>query len=174
MKKGIAILLITVLVIDLTSCTSYKQLSTRQDFEFYQNNDHIQVLEIRSKKDSIIVFNEKFPGKLENKQVYGIRQKQFPYNAADSIIFTAQDQNAAYIRNNRVHYKIISHDKSGFTCISSDTIRMSFSDITQMNVKKIDPLKTTLLIVGLSALIIGKSVYLLSTDLTINGGLGGI
>ncbi len=32
MKKGIAIELIAILVIDLTSCSSYKQLSTRAGF----------------------------------------------------------------------------------------------------------------------------------------------
>ncbi len=38
MKKGIAILLVAILVFDLTSCSSYKQLSTQQDFEIYQAN----------------------------------------------------------------------------------------------------------------------------------------
>jgi hypothetical protein len=171
MKKGIAILLITILVIDLTSCNSYKQLTTQQDFEIYQEKKQVQILEIHSKKDSIIVFNEKFPGKMENKQVYGIQQKRFPYNASDSIIFTGQDHNATYIRNNGVLYKVISQDKSGFICISPDTIRTSFSDVTLMNIKKKDPIKSTLLIVGISAVFIGITVYLVGTNLTINGGL---
>jgi hypothetical protein len=172
MKKGIATLLIVILVIDLTSCTSYKQLTTRQDFEIYQEKKQVQVLEIHSKKDSIIVFNEKFPGKMENKQVYGIRQRQFPYDAADSIVFAAQDQNAAYIRYNGVHYRVVSQDKSGFVCISPDTIRTPFSDVTLMNIKMKDPLKSGLLIGGLSVVFIGISVYLLSSGIN-DYGFGG-
>jgi hypothetical protein len=162
-KKGIAILLVTILVIDLSSCVTYKQLSTQQDFEIYQDKKQVQVLEIHSKKDSIVVFNEKFPGKLANKQVNGLRQVQFPYNTSDSIIFTAQNQNAAFIRSQGVLYKIVSQDKSGYICISPDTIRTPFSEVTQMNVKMKDPEKTTILVLGLSAIVIGISVYLLRT-----------
>jgi hypothetical protein len=163
MKKGIAILLLAVMVFDLTSCTSYKQLSTQQDFEIYQDKKQVQVLEIHSKQDSIVVFNEKFPGKLANKQVNGLRQVQFPYNTSDSIIFTAQNQNAAFIRSQGVLYKIVSQDKSGFICISPDTIRTPFSEVTQMKVKMKDPEKTTILVFGLSAIVIGISVYLFRT-----------
>lgn len=154
MKKVIAILLVAILVIDLTSCTSYKQLSTQEDFDIYQNKHHIQVLEVHSKKDSIIAFNEKFPAKMENRQVYGLKQMQFPYNTSDSIIFSAQDQKAAYILDHGVLYKIVSRDKSGFICIAPDTIRTPFSDVTFMTIKKKDPVKSTLLLVGISSVVI--------------------
>jgi hypothetical protein len=163
MKKGIAILLLAVMVFDFTSCTTYKQLSAQQDFEIYQARDHVQVLNIHSKRDSIITFNEKFPGKLANKQVYGLRQMRFPYTTSDSIIFKAQNQNAAFIRSKGVLYKIMSQDKSGFICISSDTIRTPFSEVTQMNVKMKDPGKTTILVLGLSAIVIVTSFYLIRT-----------
>jgi hypothetical protein len=164
-KKGIAILLVTILVIDLSSCVTYKQLSTQQDFEIYQDKKQVQVLEIHSKKDSIVVFNEKFPGKLANKQVYGLPQIQFPYSMSDSIIFTSSKNKTAYIKNNGTHYLIISQDKSGFMCLVPDTIRTPFSDVTLMNVKRKDPLKSTLLIVGLTAVFIGISVYIVSSSI---------
>jgi len=173
MKKSIAILLLAILLLDLISCSSYKQLSTQQDFEVYQAKDHIKVLEIHSKKDSLISFSEKYPGKLANKQVYGLRQVQFPYNTSDSIIFTSQNKNAAYIRSQGVLYKIVSQDKSGFICISPDTIRTPFSEVTQMKVKKRDPGKSAILIVGVSAIFIGITYYLVNSSIQITG-LGGI
>lgn len=173
MKKGIAILLLAITVFDLTSCTSYKQLSTLRDFEIYQARDHIQVLEIHSKKDSIISFNEKYPGKLANNKVYGLKQMRFPFNATNSLIFTAKNQNAAFIRSNGVLYKIVSQDKSGFICISPDTIRTPFSEVTQMNVRKRDPVKSAILIVGLSGIFVGILVYLIDSSIS-TMGLGGI
>jgi hypothetical protein len=165
MKKGIAILLIAILVTDLTSCTSYRQLSTQEDYEIYQKNDHIQVLEIHSTKDSVIRFSEKYPGKMTNRQVYGLKQVHFPYNLSDSIIFTSKDKNAAFILDKNILYKIISQDKSGFICISPDTVRTPFSEVSLMKIKKIDPLKTTLLIMGISGVIVGISVYIVSISM---------
>jgi hypothetical protein len=167
MKKGIAFLLITVLLIDLTSCSSYRLLSTEQDFETYESLDHIQILDIQSRQDGIIVFNEKFPGKMEYNEVHGLQQMHFPYSISNSIIFNMQEAKAEFIMNNGIRYRIISQDKSGFLCISTDTIRTPFSDIEQMNVKEKDPLKTTLLIMGLSAVFIGITGYLIGSNFTI-------
>jgi len=164
MKKGIAILLITILVFDLVSCNSYKQLSTQEEFEIHQKNDHIQVFEIHSRQDSIIVFNEYFPGKLANNQVYGLPQIHFPFSMSDSIRFITPEKKTAYIQHNGIRYKIISQNESGFICVSPDTIRTSFSDITQMNVKKKDPLKSTLLIVGLSAAVTALAIYIVGSN----------
>lgn len=165
MKKGIAILMVTILVIDLPSCTSYKQLSTQEDFETYQAMSQIQVLEVHSKKDSIIAFNEKFPGKMADRQVFGLRQMQFPFSTSDSIVFGANDQKAAYVLSNGILYKIVTQDKSGFICISPDTTRTPFSDVTFMKIQKKDPVKSALLVVGLSAaLIVVISVLIQSID----------
>jgi hypothetical protein len=172
MKKGIAFLLIAILVIDLTSCTSYKQLSTLQDFESYQKKGNINVLDFHSKKDSIIKFNEKFPGKMANDQVYGIRQMHFPYSSSDSIVFTAQAQNAAFIIHRDVLYKIISQDKTGFICISPDTIRVPFSEVGLMKVEKKDPLKSFLLITGVSVTFTVLLVYIVDSEIN-DIGFGG-
>jgi preprotein translocase subunit Sss1 len=167
MKKNIAMVLITALVIDLTACSSYRQFSTGQDFESAESLDEVEVLEIQSRPDGIIVFNEKFPGKIENERVYGFQQMHFPYSASNSIIFNKYDSKPAYIMNNGVRYRIISQDRSGFICLSQDTIRTSFSDIEQMTVKEKDPLKTTFLIMGLSSFFVGMIGYLISSNFTI-------
>lgn len=168
MKKGIAILLVAILVIDLASCTSYKQLSTQEEFKMYQDNNHILVLEIHSKKDSLISFNEKYPGKMANNQVYGLKQKLFSFNASDSIIFTSQDQNAVYIKNNGILYKVVSQDKSGFYCISPDTVRIPYSEATMMKIKKHDPAKSAILIAGSSAAFVIIVVLFIKTSVTLD------
>lgn len=167
MKKGIAILLVAILVLDLTSCISYQQLSTQQDFEAYEIMDHIQVLDIHSRTDGIIEFNEKYPGKMEDKQVYGFEERHFPYNSSNSIIYNAKEAKATYLMNNGIRYKIISQDKSGFVCIATDTTRTPYSDIALISVKKNDPLKTSLLIIGVSTILLGITGYLIGSNFTI-------
>lgn len=167
MKKGIAMVLITALVIEMTGCSSYRQLSTGQDYEMFENLNDIEVLDLESRLDGIIVFHEKFPGKIENEQVYGFQQMHLPYSASNSIVFNTQDANPVYIINNGIQYKIISQNRSGFICVSEDTIRTPFSDIIQMTVREKDPLKTTLLIMGLSSVFIGMMAYLIGSKFTI-------
>lgn len=166
MKKGIAFLLIPVLIINLTSCTSYMLLSSWQDFETYENED-VQVLGVQTSLDGLIEFNEKFPGRIENRQVCGLRQMHFPYGPSNTLVFNNKEAETGFIMNNGFMYKIISQNKTGFTCIAMDTIRTPFSDITRMNVIKKDPLKTTLLMFGLSTIVIGAMGYLISSDFAI-------
>jgi hypothetical protein len=167
MRKGLAIELIIILVIDLTSCSSYREFSAEQDFENHENADDILVLGIRSRIDGLIVFNEKYPGKIENGQVIGLPQIQLPYSASNSIIYEKRDAFPAYILNNGIRYKFVSQNRSGFICVSRDTIRIPFSEIDQVNVKEKDPLKTTILIMGLSSVFMGMIVYLISSNFEI-------
>jgi hypothetical protein len=167
MKKGIAIALIVILVMDLTSCSSYRQFSAYPDFESYENSDDILVLNIRSRIDGLIIFNEKYPGKIVDGQVIGLPQIHLPYNASNSIIYTRRDANPAYIINTGKQYKIISQNRSGFICVSADTVRTPFSEIEQINVKQKDPLKTTLFVMGLSSLFVGVMAYLIGSNFAI-------
>lgn len=167
MKKSIAMGLITVLVIDMTACSSYRQLSTGQDFEIAGNLDDIEVLTIQSRIDGIIVFNEKFPAKIENEQVYGFQQMHIPYSASNSIIFESRDEKPVYIVNKGTQYIIVSQNRSGFICICQDTLWTPFSDIMSMTVKEKDPLKTTLLIMGLSSAFISMIGYLVGSNFAI-------
>jgi hypothetical protein len=167
MKKGIAIFLIPVLIIDLTSCTRYMVLSTGQDFESYNNEDEVQVLGITSNQDGFIEFNEDYPGKIDSRHVVGLRQIHFPYSPSNTLIFNTKDPGGGFIMNNGSMYRIISQNRSGFTCLAVDTTRIPFSDITQINVVKKDPMKTTLLVFVLSTIVIGITGYLISSDFAI-------
>lgn len=167
MKKVIAMLLITDLVIELTSCSTYRQLSDERDFKSYQSIDDIQVLDLHSRLDGKIVFNEKFPGKIENEHVFGFQQRHFPYSASNSIIFNTRELKPIFIENKGIQYRILSQDKTGFICVSLDTIRTPISEIVEMKLKQKDPLKTSLLIAGLSSVFIGMLAYLIGSNFTI-------
>jgi hypothetical protein len=167
MRKDLAIELIIILVIDLASCSTYREFTAEEDFENHENGDDILVLGIRSRIDGLILFNEKYPGKIENGQVTGLPQKHLPYSATNSIIYDKRDAIPAYILNNGIRYKIVTQNRSGFICVSSDTVRIPFSEIDQVNVKEKDSLKTTLMVMGLSSVLMVMIGYLISSHFEI-------
>jgi len=166
MKKSISYLLITILVIDLSSCSSYKLISGQENYRLYQDKKSIDVIDVYSRPDSLIVFNEKYPGKLTNNQVSGLPETRLPFTGLDSVVFNWPERNVAYIISKGVRYKIITQDPAGFIGVGGDTARIPYSEIVHMKIKKKDPVKTTLFFAGAGAAITG--VILLVVAATMN------
>jgi hypothetical protein len=164
MKKKIALILIVILLIDLTSCHSYVYISNKQDYETFQDKNHVYVLDLITTSDSAIYFSSSFPGKLSNKEVKGPRHILLENFNSDSIHFN-KNQIISYVIKDSIRYKVINRNDTILVYLLSDTTRIPFSEIKQMHIKKIDEGKTgALLFISAGALAV--AIYLIITQMT--------
>jgi hypothetical protein len=154
MKKSITYIAVIILLMELTSCYTYRDLSNQQDYEKLQNKRSVRVLEVLTEQDITISFTEEFPGKMSNGKV-GVGQAFLPYNKDYSILLG--DNKTKYINKNDVRYEIISQDTNGFYCLISD---IPFSEIKQMQIKKISSGKTILCGLGVGLGVVGITIGL--------------
>jgi hypothetical protein len=152
MKKVLVFTTITIILIKLTSCHAYLDISSQKEYEAYQDKSHIYVLHLKTNQDSTIYFSESFPGKMSEGEVVvvSLSEIQMKYNITDSIIFKNHKPVPRYFWKNGTKYQIIERDNFFVTGVASDTMRFPFSEIKQMHIKKINTGKTVALIIGCS------------------------
>jgi hypothetical protein len=152
MKKAIAFFASILLMMALTSCHAYMDISGQKEYEAWQDKSHTWVLHLKTNQDSTIDFLYSFPGKMSNGEVVVINllKAQIKHGEADSIVFYNHRAVPRYFWKDGTRYKIVDQDHYYLTGVVSDTLRIPFSEIKQMNIKKIDTGKTVLLIIGSS------------------------
>jgi hypothetical protein len=148
MKKVMAFTMAVILLIDLTSCHAYIDLAGQEDYKAYQDKKHVHVVDLQT-------ISESSPGKIINGEVIVLHLHEviLPYCKTDTIIF--ENSRASYIHKNGNLYKVIKQNISGYTAIRTDTIRIPFSDIQKMRIKKSDPGKSALLALGIAGISVG-------------------
>lgn len=161
MKKAIAIFTIVSFLIDITSCFSYKTLTSQEEYSKYSGNKRVHVLYIKTKQYNVIEFNKHYPGKISETCVVGLPQLRLQVGEMDSIHFYGERDSVIIDENkfksiwkNGVDYEVIKQNKLDFICHASDTIQIPLSDIKQLRFKKINAAKTIGLVVGIPAVII--------------------
>ena len=154
---------IIILLIVLSSCNAYIDISGQKEYEAYQDKYNIGVLELTTNHYKTIRFNKSLPGKMSNGEVIGVSKvkTKFKHGAADSIIFQNTKPVPQYIWKDGKKYKIIHRDEFGLTCTRIDTTRIPFSNIKQMHVKKFETGKTILLAGGIAGGLVGL-IYLIA------------
>jgi hypothetical protein len=173
-KKIIAFILISIMLIDLTSCHSYLDITEQKDYESFQDKKFVNVLSVRTKQYKTIYFSEKFPGKISNGEVIGLRHVLLKSFEPDSIIYKNSSAQvvipkAQYALKNGTKYEIILQDYDMLICLASDTTRIPVSEITQMHIKENHPEKAVLLAVGIVGAGIGLVfliAYLTAPDIS--------
>jgi hypothetical protein len=171
MKKIIALILVYILLIDLTSCHSYSYISSQQDYETNQNKKRVYVLDLITTRDSIVYFSSSFPGKLSNSEVIGPRQISLRSLNPDSIIFYQNKPAIKYVMKNDIKYKVIFQDSVEFVINKSDTIHIPFSEIKQIHIKETHGGRTAAIIAASGAIIgLVALIYFLETfDIDMQG-----
>jgi hypothetical protein len=160
MKKIIALILVIILLLDLSSCHSYTYISSVQDYKTYQDKEHVYAIDLITNKDSMVYFSSSFPGKLSNSEVTGPRHVLLRNFKPDSVVYDKSKLHISYAFKHNYKYSVRYWNDSAFVCIKADTIRIHFSDIKQMHVKKSDPGKTAVLILGLAGGVIPLFIWL--------------
>lgn len=160
MKKISAMILIVIILVDLTSCHSRIYLSNKQDYETYQDIKHVYAIDLITNNDSTIVFSSRFPGRLFNGEVVGPRHVTLHNFMPESIIYNKGTLNIAYVLKNDTSYKIAYWNDTTLVCLASDTIRIPFTEIKQMHIKKVAHGKSALLALGITGGTLGV-LYLL-------------
>jgi hypothetical protein len=159
MKKIMALILAAILLLDLTSCHSYVYLTNQQDYKDHQDKEHVYALDLITINDSTIYFSSGFPGKLSSNEVSGPKQILLSNFKPDSIILNRELQ-AGYVLKDTIRYKVIYRNDSEWVCMTSDTIRIPFSEIKQIYIKKFDPGKSAAGIIGIVGVGIGLIIML--------------
>jgi hypothetical protein len=172
MKKTIALILVVIFLMDLTSCHSYTLISSVQDYKANQDKELVYALDLITNKDSMVYFSSSFPGKLSNSEVTGLRHVLLRNFESDSVIYNKSKKQVKYALKNDIKYIVIYQNDTSLVCIASDTTRIPFSEIKQIHIKKIDSGSTVGLILaagGALALVI----YLIVVNLTFDVDMGG-
>jgi hypothetical protein len=166
MKKVTAVIMVIIILMDLTSCHAYIDLAGQEDYKAYQDKKHVYVTDLQTNQDTTINFSASSPGKIINGEVKGLpfHQVTLLYCKTDTIIF--ENSKARYIHKNGNMYMVIKQNKNGYTAITSDTIRIPFSDIKQMHIKETYPDKSALLVSGIAGVSVG--IIALITILSFN------
>ncbi len=173
MKNRIVLIICILVLLEITSCQSYMDLTSPQEFATYQDKSNVQVLQVQTNQYSIINFSEKFAGRISNAEVIGIRQVLLDKSKYDSLIYKSKGTSLTpiYAIKDNVSYKIVNQDYKNLVCFTSDTIRIPFSDITQMHIKETDYVKSLLLFGGVAACAAGL-IYLIAINITFDLDIG--
>jgi hypothetical protein len=165
MKKIIELILAFIILMDLTSCHSYTYISKIQDYENYQDKEHVYAMDLITIRDSMVYFTSGFPGRLSNNEVKGPRQVLLQYFEPDSVHFNEKHK-ISYVIKDSIRYKIINRNDTILVCMLSDTTRIPFSEIRQIHIKEFDSTNTSLGIIGIvgvvAGIIIGVFSYIFS------------
>jgi hypothetical protein len=171
MKKIFALILVVILLMDLTSCHAYIDLTGQEDYKAYQDKKNVYVIDLETNQDSTINFGESFRGKIINGEVISIHFHQviLPYAKTDTInTIMYENSEAKYIHRNGNIYKIIEQKKNGYTVIATDTIRIPFSEIKKMHIKENYPGKSALLGLGIVGISFGLVILIAFLTLDMN------
>lgn len=177
MRKIMSLFLIIVLLINLTSCHSYLTLTEQKDFEKFQTKKRVYVINLQTNQDSTINFSASFPGKMSNGEVTGPHQVLLDRFKPDSIIFKTSslkltNPKALYALKNGSRYKIINQENK-LLVNAIDTTRIPFSEIKQMQIKKLDNDKTLLLVAVSTGAYAGLLLWLINESLSDMSLMGG-
>jgi hypothetical protein len=175
MRKIIAVILIVIFLMNLTSCHSYLDITEQKDYESFQDKKFVKVLSISTKQYKTIYFSEKFPGKISNGEVIGLHHVLLKSFEPDSIIYRRSSSQvvipkAQFALKNGIKYEIILQDYNMLICLASDTTRIPLSEIRQMHIKENHPEKSVLLAVGIVGVGIGivfLIAYLTAPDISL-------
>jgi hypothetical protein len=172
MKDAIVFVLISILIISLAACHSYVDLTNLKEFEANQAKPRIYVIQLQTVQQETISFSEKFPGRMLKNEVVGIQQVLLYEFNSDSVIYKGKRSlTPLFAVKNGVNNRVINQDGKSLVCNASDTIRIPFSNITQMHIKKIDQANSLLLFGGV---VVGAAglIYLIVSNLTFDLGIG--
>jgi hypothetical protein len=161
MKKIMALILVIILLMDLNSCHSYNYISNIKDYETNQDKEHVYALDLITSRDSTVYFSSRFPGKLSNNEVKGPRHVLLQRFEPDSMHINEKGK-IIYIIRDSIRYNVINQHDTILVCILSDTTCISFSEIKQMHIKKIDKANTALAILGIAGVAVGIIIGVLA------------
>ena len=172
MKKALSAVTVFILLIQLTSCHAYMDISEQKEYELFQGKNHVYVLSAHTSQAGTIYFSEKVPGKLSGGEVTGIPQVLLHTFRSDSVVYKGKGYHPMpkYAMKDGVRYNVIVHDSIVLVNNTSEITHIPFSEITQMHLKTFKPVSTAILIAGLS----GGATALLIVFISNSVGFSGL
>jgi len=157
---------VVIVTFFLASCNAYFDASSSDVYADMEKERLVDVMKIQTSSDELVYFSEKYPGKLYNGEVMGVRHVPLQFFAADSVVYRIRGSKEIplYVFSNGRKFDIYNQDKINLVYTSS-VIQIPYSEISNIQFKKNgnNPLVISGLIVSLSAL----SIFIIS-NMSIN------
>ena len=167
MKKTISLLLLGAFINLLVSCYSNRVLTGSEVTDNQSMDSRLKVLSVHTKGGNKYTFHESYPARIIDSRVTGTPQVTWNFDSADSIRFSNDREDQKFLWKNGIKYLIIAKDKTGFICLTTEKVNITFDEIEQMNFKQYSKTKTTFLIVGTGTSIL-VAITLIAWTLTYN------
>lgn len=168
MNKLITSTAVLPLCLFLTSCNAYFNASTPSEFFDAADNKNVDVMKIHTSTDGLVYFSNKYPGKMLDGEISGVKQVPLKLFATDSVVYKVKrlKEIPIYAYSNGSKFDIFKNNDIDMV-YTTTLINVPVTEVSNMELKK-DGKRTAVfsgLVVGIAAL----SVYIIS-NMTINVG----
>jgi hypothetical protein len=151
----------------LTSCNSYFRASA-PDLESFENKRQVDVMKIHTSTEGLVYFSSKYPGKLTDGEITGVKQVPLQFFSADSVAYKIRGikEIPVYAYADGKKLDVFKHNNLNLV-YTSTLINVPVAEVSNLELKKKGHRKLIFsgLVVGMSAL----SVYIIS-NMTLNVG----
>lgn len=152
----------------LTSCNAYFNASTPSEFIDAADKKNVDVMKIHTSTDGLVYFSNKYPGKMLDGEISGVKQIPLKLFETDSVVYRVKRMKEIpiYAYSNGRKYDIFKNNDVDLV-YTSTLIHVPVSEVSNMELKKDGKRSAVLsgLVVGIAAL----SVYIIS-NMSINVG----
>jgi len=125
-----------------------------------QGKSNTYVMQVQTNADSIFSFNDKYPGIMKDDKVIGPKLILLQNFTFDSIRY-GKGTTPKYVFYNGTGYPVnLNNSGNGYIFIKSDSLSIPFSDIKQMQIKKLSKEKLVALVVGGSCAVGGLALLI--------------
>lgn len=152
---------ILFLLVFLTSCSTYLRTQADEKTGELQNKRQIDVIKLYTNNDGLVYFSNRYPGKLINGEVTGVKHIPLRFFNADSVVYRVRGSKEiprfAYSSGQKFD---IFCDEDLTLVYTTSLIMVPVSEINDMVIRKNG--NRTLAISGLVAGISALSIYIIS------------
>lgn len=152
---------LAIFVLFLSSCNTYLRNVARDEIEELQNRRHVDVMRLHTGNEGFVYFSNRYPGKLVNGEVTGVKHIPIQLFAADSVVYRVKGikEIPLFVYSDGKKFDVLRENDVSLVYTTS-LIQVPVSEVSNMELKKNGNRKLvfTGLVVGVAAL----SIYVIS------------
>jgi hypothetical protein len=159
--------MVSALALLFPSCNRYLNISGPGEMEKFMNVEkNIHVLKFHTNDQGLVNFSSKYPGRLFDGEIYGVKQVPLQLFRSDSIVYKIRKlkEMPLFVYNNGRKFEVFKHDHTNFV-YTLELINIPMIEVTNIEYKSQG--KRELKFIGLVAGVTALSVFIIST-ITLN------
>ncbi|HLO59762.1 MAG TPA: hypothetical protein VK179_13525 [Bacteroidales bacterium] len=157
-------ILLGVMVMMISSCNMYMNVTKREDFKKYEDRRYARVILLETLKSDTVYFSEQFPGIMANEKVTGIRQSLLQNFNPDSIIFLKHESRPVidYIMKDGIKYAAIVENNRTLVFNPTEMTEVPFTDINMMYIRNSKPYLSNIILVTTAGATLGLALWVIN------------